>query len=317
MGTVQTLSRVAVLVAMIAAGTGCTTERTFSESYTAMKRSMNLEKPAPVSQLFCSWQRHLSTLQDPTNNGTQVRGIVGQIFMVSAETTTATAEGDLAITAYDVTPRPAGMPEKQPSVWEFTKEVLDRMRTRDERFGPCYVVFLPWPAEWTDVTQVRLLARYQGEKGPELYAPEVRVSIDFKTPGAMLTTNATRIAGQTADSRGAIDPAKLLAGTQPSGFPSLTQPNGSGVPIVNSNVPVYGQPVVPTGGTMPQPINPFPPPTGPYVPGVVKPLPQGANTSYATEGAYAGPKPPSTAPNYGPGTPGSDGPIQPIIIPIR
>jgi len=311
---------------MIAAGTGCATERTFSESYTAMKRSMNLEKPAPVSQLFCSWQRHLSTLQDPSHDGVQVRGIVGQVFMVSAETTTATAEGNLAVTAYDVTPRPAGMPEKQPSVWEFTKEVLERMRTRDERFGPCYVLFLPWPAEWTDVTQVRLLARYQGEKGPELYAPEVRVSVDFSTPGAMVVTNSSRTAGQrngmTADSRGAVDPAKLLAGgnttavaTRPDGFPSLTQPNGTGVPVVQSNVPVYGQPVVPTGGTMPQPINAFPPPQGAYVPGVVVPLPQGSNTRYATEGAYAGPKPPSVQP-YGPGTPGSEGPIQPIIIPI-
>lgn len=136
------------------------------------------EKKNPATELTILWRNKIDFLPDPSRNGQMGAGLAGQVFMFGADMKFAPAEGKLIVALYDETPRAPGVQPNKPEGWEFTKETLRGLRTPDERFGPSYAVFLPWPTYRPDITRIRIAARFEPEQGHPLYAQETMVTLD-------------------------------------------------------------------------------------------------------------------------------------------
>jgi hypothetical protein len=201
--------------------------------------------PAPASVMLCFWQRRLASLPDPTKEGGQVRGLPGQMFLITPNEQSAEVNGDLAVVVYDDTPRPPGTPARTPEVWHYTRDTLKRLATNDERFGRSYAVFLPWPDSWRDVTAVKIQARYQSPGSPDLFADVVRFALDFSSPGGPVWTDVPP--GQPP----AQEPWKLFPNGAPGqlAVPPVTPVVGFGpptVPVPQANAPTGpAQPIAP------------------------------------------------------------------------
>ena len=306
-------------VALVLCGNaGCLTAEKAQSGYTSMKQSVGLEPPQPVSQLMTIWDPRLGTLTDPTRDGATVTGLVGQVFMLTPKDQPAEARGDLAVVLYDTTPRPAGQAERTAEMYHLTQETMVNLRTKDERFGLFYAMFLPWPAEWTDVTHVKVMARYQPPGGTAIQAREVAVQLQAER--AKFTTSAQnfqRVGGAMLpeppaaprDRRGVPDPLKMIAAMQGNPAAAPQPAAGQKLPppekFTRSNVRF-------SDGVSPGP-DAGPAMTAVARTPVVTPLPPGSNTTYATEGAYAG-LPPVTNPLAGINPAAANGPVQPILI---
>ncbi len=292
------VARRAAAAGLLALPAGCAAAQKVSHvaqaSYTDAKQAVGLEAaPQPATQIICQWNRRLAPLPDPTRDGEQSAGIVGKVFLMAADNSPAAAAGDLSVVVYDETP---GRPPRTPEMWHYDHKTLARLRTTDERFGPCYAVFLPWPADWKgDVTQVKLLARYQGgPDAPDLWAAEVKMAIDTSAPGTPIwTETGTALPAPTGgsgragfDTRGVPDPQRMIQQMK-----------------TNGPTPVPPATLPPLGG----------PPVGQFAPGsgeVARP-PAGAS------GAWAGPKPAGSFPDFSKAAPTPPGGVQPIILPRR
>jgi hypothetical protein len=140
-------------------------------------------KSGPTVTLVSAWQNHIDHLPDPARNGQMGPGLAGQIFVFGSNDFPTTLEGSLTVDLFDETPRAPGQPALKPERWKFNKDVLKALRSVDERFGPNYVIFLPWPAYRPDVTRVRIAVRFDPDNGSfPVYAPESRLTLD---PGAL------------------------------------------------------------------------------------------------------------------------------------
>ncbi len=285
-------------------GPGCVSAEKAKTQYTSLKQSVGLASPEPVSEVLTFWQRRLATLSDPTRDGAMVSGLVGQVFMISPTSQPAESRGDLAVAVYDTTARPRGQPEAKPELYHFDQATLAKLRTKDERFGACYALFLPWPAEWADVTSVKILARYQAPGGTALQGREVAVQLETeRTKMTWEEQNFQKVGGPTppapvataADRRGVPDPLKILASLRgkPAAPPVAPAPLPPAEAFTRSNVPVM---------------------TAVERTPLVATPPNTVNTSYATEGAYAGPKPGGPGPLDGVNPAAANGPLQPIVI---
>lgn len=236
-------------------GVGCTGARMMS-----MKEMMPAGWVAskPATQITPAFNPQLQYLPDPTQEGTQRAGIVGQMFLVAADGGFTDANGDLYVMADDITPRAPGQPSAVPEVWHFDPVALRKLRTKDERFGDCYALFLPYPSNWKDVTQVRVTTRYEpkGDKAtePVLSGPPQTLLLDFTPPGQQpgvwlktgeKTTSPVEMKGMPNVGR---DIARGGFGAPLTG----PQPNTNTVPA-GGMMPTGG--MVPTGG----PNNPLPP----------------------------------------------------------
>ena len=289
-------------------GAGCLSADKAQAKYTSLKRTVGLEKPEPVTEVMSFWQRRLAPLNDPTRDGMMVTGLVGQVFMISPTSQSAEARGHLAIMVYDTTPRPQGQPERTPELFDFDPATLAKLKTKDERFGPCYAVFLPWPEGWADVTNLKIMTRYQAPGEDALQGREVLVQLETeRTKMTWEEQNFQKVGGpmpppQAAvppDRRGVPDPMKVLAAMRdkPAATPAQTPvklpPPES---FTRSNVPVTADAPTMTN------VDRTP---------LVTTQPNTTNSSYATDGAYAGPKPgTATAPVAVP----ASGGLQPMII---
>jgi len=157
---------------------GTATRRFLSsrKPWSAWNHLLGPEKSQPVAEIATAWRNKIEYLPNPAANGAMQPGLAGQVFLYTADAKPAQAHGSLIIDLIDETPRPPGIPPITPERWEFKKDVLKNLRTLDERFGECYVVFLPWPTYRPDVTHIRLRVRYEPEGGGfPLYAPETRL----------------------------------------------------------------------------------------------------------------------------------------------
>lgn len=137
----------------------------------------------PAVSLFATWQNRIVKLPDPTAEGKFKPGLVGQLFMFGAGSKMpfAPAEGKVTVELYDASPRPDGAEPPLLGSWTFEKDVLNRLVTSDERFGKCYALFLPWPSYTPAVSRVKLLAKYEPERGFALHADPVTMTIDTTT----------------------------------------------------------------------------------------------------------------------------------------
>jgi hypothetical protein len=142
------------------------------------------KKAGTPVELVLTWRNKIDYLPDPTRNGAMGAGIAGQMFLFDAKMLPALADGKLTVALYDESPRGPGQQPAEPQVWEFTKEVLKKLRSVDERWGIGYTLFLPWRDYRADVTRVRIAARFEPEEGHKLFAPETRITFDMSAPGS-------------------------------------------------------------------------------------------------------------------------------------
>jgi hypothetical protein len=335
-----------VLPALFAAqfAAGCATTPPAELVPDAFLQAVALEKPTPdpATQIVCIWQRQLRYLPDPTRDGTQIPGIVGQLFLITPTDSPAEVNGDLAVVVTDETPRPPGQPAKTSEYWHYTKDTLKRLASVDEKWGKCYVLFLPWPAHWHDVTDVKVMARYQPavKEHPELHAGEVRMALDFSTGGT-----AWADMGSRRELYGVPDPARMLQQARTGGMPPQVPTAPPGVPAqpvagAGYNVhtaappqtgwshqpphqpapawpaphqyqPAPAWPAAPqqTGGYAPPPAMPLPPPSLPPT------APAAAAPPAVLPAATAPAPPPPTIAPPPPAVPVSGSLAQPLVIP--
>ncbi len=218
MASLRTLMGGALAAALLVpAGFGCTG---LSKTKTDVAKALRLEKPQPASQMLCFWQRRPQHLPDPTRDGVMGPGLVGQLFLLSPNGKPVDITGDLIVQALDETPRRPGQPAATPEIWHIDKVALKKLATKDERFGTCYALFLPWPTNWKDVTNVRMQARYDSKAGVDLNAADVTMTLDFGTPGSEpggAPSTALKPTGPS-DLRGIPDIRQALKGqSQPQG----------------------------------------------------------------------------------------------------
>ena len=124
-----------------------------------------------------------SRLPDPSRNGAMGAGLAGQMFLFGGPNLQfAQADGTLTVDLIDETPRPPGQTGAKPERWQFDKNTLRNLKTVDETFGKSYVLFLPWPAYRSDISRVRVSARYDPDSGHTLFSGPSVVSIYDPTP---------------------------------------------------------------------------------------------------------------------------------------
>ena len=166
--------RQVTLVLAVGAACGCAATDRLTAHYTDARRAVGMES-APASQVMLVMQRKLQPLPDPLHPDATQNGLPGQVFLQGSDGRPVPADGDLTVVVADETP---GRPAKTTEKWHFGRDILARLRQKDERFGDCYILFLPWPADWKDVTRVTVKAVFAPANGVTLYAPEVQINLD-------------------------------------------------------------------------------------------------------------------------------------------
>jgi hypothetical protein len=279
----------------------------------------HFEKKTPAAEIGIGWRNRVAYLPDPARSGAPGPGLVGQLFLFGGpKQSFVDADGTLTVDLIDETPRPAGQKPATPERWQFSKELLLKMRTVDETFGKSYVLFLPWPAYKPDITRVRIAARYDPDdprNGNTLFATPAVVTLDSSTPhGAPVWDGASTT----------VQPGPLAGGgvRQPAADPvpfarPLSETIGS-VPVgLAGAIPLGGPPA----GTPPQPVRsvnltpaaPQPEPL-PILP--VPPAPTGAISPIPPAGAPA-PAPGGTVPlGVAPVAPPLPPGLEPIAITV-
>jgi len=288
---------IAALVAavLLPVGLGCTSMKQTKKD---VVHALRLDTTEPPSQMICFFQRRPQHLPDPTRDGVMSPGLVGQLFLISADNKPVEITGDLVVQGLDETKRPPGQPSATPEIWHIDKVALKKMRTNDDRFGPCYAIFLPWPSSWKDVTNVRMQAKYVNEPNPALFASDVQMTLEFGQAGASVwnekgsfNPTASRPTSPT-EMRGIPDFAKAMKNAQPM---SLNQP-----PVYAGNTPTVTPP-----GMFLAPAPPGPP----GVPGeYTAPGPDGSTVKTKV---WTGPAPTVTPPSLQQTTFAPAQPIQP------
>ncbi len=178
----ECLRQVTVAAVAVALG-GCAATERLTTNFHEAKRAVGLDPAAarPATQLSLIMQRRLENLPDAVHPDAKQPGLPGQLFLVGADGKPVAAVGDLVVTVTDETPRPPGQPPRTTEKWHFTPEVLPKLRVKDDRFGECCVLFLPWPADWKDVTRVTVKANYKDKAAGAipLDALEVTINLDL------------------------------------------------------------------------------------------------------------------------------------------
>ena len=140
-------------------------------------------KSVIASELAVAWRNKIDYLPDPTRGGAMGAGLAGQLFLFGGpKLEFAEANGTLTVDLIDETPRPVGQPPATPERWQFNKEMLRSLQTRDDTFGKSYVLFLPWPAYKADTTKVKISVRYDPDNGYTLFAAPSTVTITKEEP---------------------------------------------------------------------------------------------------------------------------------------
>jgi hypothetical protein len=148
------------------------------------------------------------------------------MFLIAADGTAADVVGDVTVALHDDTP---GRPPRTTEVFHFTADVIKRLKTDDERFGRSYVLFLPWPPEWQDVTAIRLLARYEAP-GTSLHSGEVKLLLDLSESDAPVWQD------KGSGSLGMPRPASFDSRTVPDGAKVVQQVRAAALATAGSAV---------------------------------------------------------------------------------
>ncbi|AMV28845.1 hypothetical protein VT84_30910 [Gemmata sp. SH-PL17] len=137
--------------------------------------SLEKKKPVPTAMVV-GWQNRISVMPDLSHTLRLSPGIVGRMFLfdVSKQEFTKTG-GTLTVDLVDETPgKRAAAPER----WQFSREDLEKWAIPDKTYEKSYVLFLPWSAYTSDITQVRISARFDADTGHTLFAAPATITID-------------------------------------------------------------------------------------------------------------------------------------------
>jgi len=331
------------LAAVALGGAGC---QSVAKSGTDMMRAVGLNKPAPPNQFICIVEPNILYQPDTTKNGQPAALMLGKVYLFGADQKPVEADGQLTVVLNDTTVRPPGAAQRDRSIVHIDAATFKKLGANDERFGRHFVVPLPWPDGWGDVTHVTVQARYSPSKAtgvPDLFNPESRFAVNPGTPTIFdqktgLPTNGPNPNIPTA--MGVPDPDQLLkqfaagggwpvavptAGgmtTPPiqqagSFMPTTTTvgPNGSKVTSGAWALPAPGQPIQPGMPTIQPPAAFGPQPGLPPTPGNLPPTRPGPPGSGSQP--FVWPPPGGvTLPPVGPvGELRPDGVLQPVVIP--
>jgi hypothetical protein len=227
-------------------------------------------KQTPV-EIALGWRHWVDYLPDPTRNGVSGPGLAGQMFLFGPRMQNVEADGTLTVELYDETPYPPGHPGNIPERWVFTKDALKKLRSVDERFGKCYVLFLPWPTYRPDVTRVRIVSHFDVD-GKRLIPEEAKFTIGtspnnstplmpndspYESQGlqSLLGLSASGAGSPTNLGMGSLSPGEFtpnglnagsmplgVIGSLPSGATASNRP-ASNLPGAASAMPITGTPM--------------------------------------------------------------------------
>lgn len=234
----------------------------------------------PVTQIVCAFNPQIQHLPDPTKDGVMSPGLTGQLYLIAASGQFTGVHGDLYVMAEDITPRAPGQPAALTEIWHFDAATLRRLKSTDERFGDCYALFLPYPPNWKDVTQIRVSTQYKpkGDSGkePTLPGSPQTVLLDFTPPGEQPSVWLKK------------DEAKPTAPVEIKAMPNVARDIASGRLTAPLAGPQPNYATVPAGGAPPVA-------TGPVTPagGASGPLPPAGLAPFAPPAAAT--PPPSAA----------------------
>lgn len=215
----------------------------------------------PPVEMVVAWRSWIDYLPDPTQGGRKGPGLAGQMFLFGRGAIPAIADGTLTVDLYDETPRQPGHLANVPERWSFDKEALKALQSTDERFGKCYILFLPWPTYRPDVTQVRITARFDTDAKKSLSAEEAQLTISATRPNSTMISSESfgpnqglqSLLGQTALGAGMNMGLGSLTSTAnvPNSFGAGGVPLGmigsqlNGAPAANMSPPVSPDPPTP------------------------------------------------------------------------
>jgi hypothetical protein len=166
-----------------------------------------------------AWQKKIAYLPDPTKNGAMLPGVVGQMFLFTAEGMSASANGKLVIEMFDMTGRATGSEAgERLGTWTFDKETLKRLQTMDEIVGKTYAVFLPWPHYDAKVTRVKITGRFEPERGYPLFAGESELTFDTRATENPTVTRTQGVGAPIGAGFGGVPPTTMNA---PRALPAL------------------------------------------------------------------------------------------------
>jgi hypothetical protein len=132
---------------------------------------------SPVKQIHAIWNGQLTTTRDTVNNGAELRGLIGRLYLFGEEVGfPLQAEGTVTVDLYDITPANTQGKPKMLERWEIDKETLKRLGRKDT-IGWGYTLFLPWSTYRPDVTRVQMQAKFVPDRGIPLFAPVAQVSV--------------------------------------------------------------------------------------------------------------------------------------------
>jgi hypothetical protein len=192
-----------------------------------------------AATLISAWQNHIDYLPDPTRDGAMRPGLAGQLFVYDQYDQPALLNGSITIDLYDETKRPPGAQPNKPERWKFNKDVVKALRSVDERFGPGYVVFLPWPAYRPDVTRVRITVMYDAENGSfPVRALETRLTLDPTLAGTTETGASLVVHESTPPKTLPSNLGSTPGGTTSPQIPANTGSSpGPGMGVIQMNGP--------------------------------------------------------------------------------
>lgn len=179
-----------------------------------------------ASEMALTWQNKIAYLPDPTHDGNMVAGLVGQLFLFAPGYQPVPANGKIVIELFDENANSTRL-----GGWTLDKDTLKKLITKDERFGKCYALFLPWPDYKPENTRIKLTARYDQEHCYPLYARPSTLSLDtaISTP---VTIHQSQFIG------GSVGAGPISGGFM--GLPPSAPPQPTYVPPLNP-VPIGGR----------------------------------------------------------------------------
>ena len=176
------------------------------------------DKQGQAARLTAAWNNKILYAPDPTHGGEPVPGLFARLWLFGPDTKDPlTAEGELFVGVWDMTPKSTGGQPVLMEVWHIDPEALRKFR-RPDFVGEGYTLFLPWSNYHVDLKQVNVIARFNGADGRSLVSSPETLTIDHS---ATLQRAAERLAG-LSNGGPATAEAKLpgkLPGTLPINFP--------------------------------------------------------------------------------------------------
>jgi hypothetical protein len=149
-----------------------------------------------ASAMALAWQNKVSYQPDVVHAGEMQAALIGQFFLYDPGMAPAVVNGTLVIEMFDMTDRKETETGPRIGGWTLDKESVKKLTMKDEKFGKCYALCLPWPDYKPEsYTRVKLTARYEPEHGYPLFARASILTFDNEIRTPLVTSQSTVMNG--------------------------------------------------------------------------------------------------------------------------